>query len=167
MGPLFPVFLPISFSDTFFYLVKKSIPRHFQDDRQCLSLPGYFVPPRSYSVEGSANLLHSISDHFRATSHLHIVAIFKKKRHKQDGKMKLHGESGYLPKTPDHQTKYVTPQFSQFFIPSYPLLFILSEVVLLTSDNSRKFNIDVAPPKTTFLLSLLILSISPPKIIKI
>ena len=49
MGPLFPVFLPISFSDTFFYLVKKSIPRHFQDDRQCLSLPGYFVPPRSYS----------------------------------------------------------------------------------------------------------------------
>ena len=50
MGPLFPDFLPISFSDTFFYLVKKSIPRHFQDDRQCLSLPGYFVPPRSYSV---------------------------------------------------------------------------------------------------------------------
>ena len=49
MGPLFPDFLPISFSDTFFYLVKKSIPRHFQDDRQCLSLPGYLVPPRSYS----------------------------------------------------------------------------------------------------------------------
>ena len=57
-----------------------------------------------------------------ATSHLHIVAIFKKKRHKQDGMMKLRGESGYLPKTPDHQTKYVTPQFSQFFIPSYPLV---------------------------------------------
>ena len=25
---------------------------HFQDDRQCLSLPGYFVPPRSYSAPG-------------------------------------------------------------------------------------------------------------------
>ena len=33
---------------------------------------------------------------------------------------------------------------------------------------AQKFsNIDVAPPKMTFLLSLLILSISPPKIIKI
>ena len=31
----------------------------------------------------------------------------------------------------------------------------------------KSSNIDVAPPKTTFLLSLLILSISPPKIIKI
>ena len=49
MGPLFPVIPSIFFFDTFFYLVKKSIPRHFQDDRQCLSLPGYFVPPRSYS----------------------------------------------------------------------------------------------------------------------
>ena len=56
MGPLFPDFLPISFSDTFFYLVKKSIPRHFQDDRQCLSLPGYFVPPRSYSGAVVKNL---------------------------------------------------------------------------------------------------------------
>ena len=33
---------------------------------------------RDTFIEGSANLLHSISDHFRATSHLHIVAIFKK-----------------------------------------------------------------------------------------
>ena len=31
----------------------------------------------------------------------------------------------------------------------------------------KSSNIDVAPPKTTFLLSLLILSISPPKILKI
>ena len=81
---------------------------------------------RGTFIEGSANLLHSISDYFWATSHLHIVAIFKKKRHKQDGTMKLRGELGYLPKTPDHQTKYVTPQFSQFFIPSYPLVYTVA-----------------------------------------
>ena len=61
MGPLFPDFLPISFSDTFFYLVKKSIPRHFQDDRQCLSLPGYLVPPRSYSETCARHLYVTLS----------------------------------------------------------------------------------------------------------
>ena len=35
---------------------------------------------RDTFIESSANLLHSISNHFQATSHLHIVAIFKKKR---------------------------------------------------------------------------------------
>ena len=38
MGPLFAVIPSIFFSDTFFYLSKKSILRHFKADRWCLSL---------------------------------------------------------------------------------------------------------------------------------
>ena len=34
---------------------------------------------------------------------------------------KLCGESGKLPKTSDHQPKFVDPQKFDFFIPSYPL----------------------------------------------
>ena len=37
---------------------------------------------------------------------------------------KLCKESGKLPKTSDHQTKFVDPQKFDFFIPSYPLLSI-------------------------------------------
>ena len=37
---------------------------------------------------------------------------------------KLREESGQLPKTSDHQTKFVDPQKFDFFIPSYPLLLI-------------------------------------------